>query len=929
MYQCQGVWLRLIEDRVWDTPNLVPAAHDASSDASNLMSSGQTEASGSTAGPSSTRSGPGSGSGSRLGTTPLTGSGGTSLSFATPIAPGPSPGSEFRPLATFTPATGSASDPVGSSGAAPAFGFGSISGSSPVPGFGRTFPPMSGAAPTSGSGSGSGSAPVFGSSRNLLPVPSTAAASGSGSFLSPPGSAGNPFTPTSSPYSTSPAGVHQAVESGMHTTNQNSRNSSFPASRGAITITPPTPNRQTPMAIQSLTNPPYPTPVEVSGSSSPDLYSTTRPAGQLSLPTILPRTSPHPSAGAPHNPVPQSRSRHPTPLQPSPMPIESSNIPATDPFRYLTQAFTNPKSQFPSCPSNSELGPQLPNLELVYHYTANTYKSLTRGVHEHIWKVQVPKLAFSYPFLMHNLMSTAAFHLACTEQDEEKRQKWGTEGNRHFDLALRGMTEILRKEGVTPENCHAVFASSSLSFIGALCGKGPLFGPAYNREQEKIQAPMIDELLGVFILVRGIGSIVVAQEDILHEGPVGGLFDGEPSGEDHPSMDRLVHQLKGFYQRVGSITTRRPGFFASPPNLEDTRPPMSNIPKEHQIILGEVTAMIDSIKFALTKGGIPEQEIIAVWPITMSSDFVGLLQKPKVPRQQHEPSQPSTSATGSFTSPPPGGRNPIALALLGYYCCVMKGTECECWFTKGWAEALIKEVIAELEELAEVTMNMTSGSGSGCGSTTPEVQEGDHDQDQTGVDGPVEVWREWVRREWLEDAQWARKWITTKAEEELPKPTFFSGNPMADAMHVMMDAEGQQPGEDAPVMELDTQDQQPGADDLDPVMDTTQDQQQDAPMMDTTSSQDQQPGADAPVTKTRDQQLDVPEPAPAEATSLDVLVAGAQGEQPGVPEAQAATGASEENVDTTATAEEPTRSSIGCRSKKWKSISGAAKKVAL
>ncbi|EDO65360.2 hypothetical protein GE21DRAFT_9607 [Neurospora crassa] len=859
-------------------------------------SSGQTEASGSTPEPSSTRSGPGSGSGSRLGTAPLPGSGGTSFNFGLPIAPGTSfnfgppiapglsPGSEFRPLATFTPATGSASDPVGSSGAAPAFGFGSSSGS--------------------GSGSGSGSAPVSGSSRNLLPVPT------SGSYLSPPGSAGNPITPTSRLYSTSPAGVHQAVESGMHITNQNSRNFSFPASHGGINITPPTPNRQTPMAIQSLTNPPYPTPsADVSSSSSPDLYSTTRPAGQLPFPTILPptilpRTSPHPSVGAPHNPVPQSRSRYPTLLRPSPMPIELSNVPATDPFRYLTQALTNPKSQFPSCPSNSELGPQLPNLELVYHYTANTYKSLTRGVHEDIWKVQVPKLAFSYPFLMHNLMSTAAFHLACTEQDDEKRQKWGTQGNRHFDLALRGMTEILRKEGVTPENCHAVFASSSLSFIGALCGKGPLFGPAYNREQEKMQAPMIDELLGVFILVRGIGSIVVAQEDILHQGPVGGLFDGEPCGEDHPSMDRLVHQLKGFYQRVASITTRRPGFFASPPNLEDARPPMSNIPKEHQIILGEITAMINSIKFALTKGGIPEQEIIAVWPITMSSDFMGLLQKPKVPQQQQqrEPSQPSTSATGSFTSPPPGGRNPLALALLGYYCCVLKGTECECWFTKGWAEALIKEVTAELEELAGVIMNMTpgSGSGSGCGSTTPDVQEGDQDQDQTGVDRPVEVWREWVRREWLKDAQWARKWITTKAEEELPKPTLFSGNTMADAMHVMMDAEGQQPGEDAPVMvwELDTtQHQQPDADDLDPVMDTT-------------SSQVQQPGADAPVMKTRDQQSDVPELAPAEPTSLDVLVAGAQGQQPGVPEAQAATGASEENVDTTATAEEPTRSSV-------------------
>ncbi|KAK3343343.1 hypothetical protein B0H65DRAFT_246266 [Neurospora tetraspora] len=862
----------------------------------SLVMAGETGASGSTAGPNSTgstswRAGSGSGSGSGPGTIPTTGSGGTS-SLIAPFNTGPTSGPGFRPISgpisgplnPFRPITGSASNPIGPSGTGPASGSG--------PGSGQNFLPISGTAPAYGSGSGPGS----GCGRTILPIPGTAPASGPGSFLPQTGSAGNPFTPASSAYSKSPAGFHQAFGSGIHMSNQDSRHSSASASHDETNFNAlPTANRHTPMAIQSLTNPPYPTPpsVEVTGPSPAGLYSPTSPAWQLPLPNNFPGTSSHLSAGASQSPTPQSRSRHPYPLRPSPMSTEPSkrNTP-DDPFPYLTQALTNPKFRFLDSPSDSDLASQVfaaPDFELFDHYVDITYGTLTRGVHEHIWKIEVPKLAFSHPFLMHNLLSTAAFYLAYTEQDEEKRKKWATDGSKHFNLAVTGMREVLRKEGVTPENCHAVFASSSLLFIGDLADKGPFFNPADDIAQGVTKCPLIDELLGVFRVVKGIGGIVGAQEALLREGPVGGLFNAEPSGEDHPNMERLLMQLKGLYQRVASITSRRPGVFLPPTKLEDTPRP-SNLPKENQTILSEITAMEDSIQFALTKSKTPEQSIIAVWPINMTDDFMRLLQKSNVPPQQHAP-QPSTSASSSSTLPPPGGRNPIALALLGYYCCVMKETERECWFTKGWAEAVIKEVIAELEEMAGVTTN-TSGNGSG--STASEVQGGHHDQGQTMVNRPV--WREWARREWLEDAKWARKWIMTK-QEEMPKPTTFSEDPMADMDATLMSTQGQRPGADAPKVTkgsvgssqagrnqwsrqwatmMDTQGQQPGAD---ATMMDTQGQQlgADAPMME---SQGQQ--QDAPVIETQGQQPGVPEPAPTTSSDhSDVPMTGTQGQQPG------------------------------------------------
>ncbi|KAJ4417901.1 hypothetical protein N0V85_001641 [Neurospora sp. IMI 360204] len=908
---------------------------------------GETGASGSTAGPNSTGStswqaGSGSGFGSGPSTIPITGSGGTS-SLIAPFNTGLTSGPGFRPITgplnPFRSITGSASNPIGPSGTGPASGSG--------PGSGQIFLPIPGTAPASGSGAGSGqiflpipgTAPASGSGagsgQNFLPISGTAPASGPGSFLPQTGSAGNPFAPASSAYSKSPAGLHQAFGSGIHMSNQDSRHSSASASHDETNFNAlPTANRHTPMAIQSLTNPPYPTPpsFEVSGPSPAGLYSPTSPAGQLPLPNNFPGTSSHLSAGASQSPTPQSRSRHPSPLRPSPMSTEPSDA---DDFPYLTQALTNPKVGFLDSPSDSmsDLASQVfaaPDFELFDHYIDTTYGTLTRGVHEHMWKIEVPKLAFRHPFLMHNLLSTAAFNLAYTEQDEEKRKKWVTDGSRHFNLAVTGMREVLRNEGVTPENCHAVFASSSLLFIGDLADKGPFFNPADDIAQGVNKCPLIDELLGVFRVVKGIGSIVGAQEALLQEGPVGGLFNAEPSGEDHPNMERLLVQLRVFYQRVASVASRPPGLFLPPTKLEDTPRP-SNLPKENQTILSEITGMEASIQFGLTKSKTPEQSIIAVWPINMTDDFLRLLQKSNVPpqqqQQQHAP-QPSTSASSSSTLPPPGERNPIALALLGYYCCVMKETERECWFTTGWAEAVIKEVVAELEEMAGVT---TSTSGNGSGSTALVVQGGHHDQGQTGVDRPV--WREWARREWLEDAEWARKWIMTK-EEELPKPTTFSEDPIADMDATLRSTQGQRPGADAPKVTkgrvgssqagrnqwsrqwasmMETQGQQPGVPEPAPttslghsdvpltgtqgqqpgadahVMES-QGQQQDTPM---TGTQGQQPGADAPVMDTRGQQSGVPEPAPITSShSSDVPMTGTQGQQPGVPEAQAATGAS-------------------------------------
>ena len=455
--------------------------------------------------------------------------------------------------------------------------------------------------------------------------------------------------------------------------------------------------------------------------------------------------------------------------------------------------------------------------------------TLTRGMHDQIWKVEVPKLAYSHPFLMHNLLSTAAYHRAyLTDDDPEKRKKYVNDGRNHFCLALQGMREVLRKENITPDNCHAVFPASTLLFIGAMCGNGPCFSPSpspatttmsstsTDREEQhegKSKSPMIDELLNIFRTVKGIDTVVRAQQDLLRNGPVGALFVPEGSRDvKFPRLDRLLAQLHAFYLRVASVPYRStPGAHLSPlPLVYDFfENGHSWSAKENRVVLREITAMETAINSALENSRTPEQEIVAVWPINLSGEFVELLEDPTEKGLQGQ-GQGQSASSPSSVSPPPGYRNPVALALLAYYCCLMKESERRCWFTKDWAEAVMKEVVAELGKMAGVVVTMSATSTSTCTSSGvsgnrnngdirgPGVitvssleaqiqgpggqQHLDHTQGQTNrTDRPP--WREWVRREWLGDALWAWQWVMAETEDELPRhsttTTTFPDIPMA------------------------------------------------------------------------------------------------------------------------------------------------------
>ncbi len=102
------------------------------------------------------------------------------------------------------------------------------------------------------------------------------------------------------------------------------------------------------------------------------------------------------------------------------------------------------------------------DLELLHHFTTSTYKSLPRALEPvmgSVWQVEIPRLAFRHVFLLHQILATAAFHLSRLRPD--MRDDYSLMATHHQNLAIQGMRVLLKD--LNEENCHAVFATSSLS----------------------------------------------------------------------------------------------------------------------------------------------------------------------------------------------------------------------------------------------------------------------------------------------------------------------------------------------------------------------------------------------------------------------------------------------------------------------------------
>ncbi|EGE81292.2 C6 zinc finger domain-containing protein [Blastomyces dermatitidis ATCC 18188] len=208
------------------------------------------------------------------------------------------------------------------------------------------------------------------------------------------------------------------------------------------------------------------------------------------------------------------------------------------------EIFTTFDSRNPQFTSNLHID----DLKLMHHYTTETYTTLSNTPeHIEIWRTVIPKEALAHPFLMHGLLSLSALHLIeCSSNNDPNLRKYVELATMHQHLALAAFRPVLNN--ITPSNCNAVFAFSSL--IAALAFAFSRFvGRPGGGEP-------VAELLQDFLLFRGVESVLSTSWELIQKGELGPMIRRPADGIPQPISKDVINALDYLHDCNGAHVTQ-------------------------------------------------------------------------------------------------------------------------------------------------------------------------------------------------------------------------------------------------------------------------------------------------------------------------------------------------------------------------------------
>lgn len=372
------------------------------------------------------------------------------------------------------------------------------------------------------------------------------------------------------------------------------------------------------------------------------------PASDEALSTSDANPKPRPEIS--ENPVQAAVMRWPTRKASSPRAADSRRSPSHDGSHLrVSRPGAGPGIQ-PSSPNGwaTDLG-------LMNHFTSLTSTTLP-GASRHLWQMEIPREAIAYPFLMHQILSVSAFHLASL--DSSQNQTYLSRAFYHQQYAICGIKEEVTD--ITPINCHALFIASSLLFFGAFATTSQATARPCHRE--------VDNILDIFTLIRGVSAILSSSKENIRNGIFGEFMECSSPPERTGLLNLLLERLPAISK--GLTADRR-------------------ISHEARALAEEA---MDGLRVSIgrAKTAATELSVAIVWPMTLSNGFLTLL------RVHHT----------------------AALVVVAHYCVVLHAAGSEFWFVRGWGRRLIDAIAESLlpswhEEIQWPLGLIKSGENSG------------------------------------------------------------------------------------------------------------------------------------------------------------------------------------------------------------------------
>lgn len=281
------------------------------------------------------------------------------------------------------------------------------------------------------------------------------------------------------------------------------------------------------------------------------------------------------------------------------------------------------------------------DVELMHHYTASAYTTIAFPVHSDVQDAlqnDLPKEGLRYPFLMHQILAFAGFHLAYTQP--QRRHIYLKQASQHQNFTIHGMRKTL-SGAVSSENCHATYATSIFICLGAFA-----VYPCYETYNTFFSP--IDSIAEIFTLITGMGLILFTSDEELRAGPLKKLFTwrNEGSSSDHPCPE-LSGRL---------------------PLLEAQLDESSIEPGEEvKTCMKKATAALEEcLNRVSQRGGLGHAALRAafLWPLLLSTQYLEWIKC----------------------------RHPAAMVILAHYALILHSAEADCWYLRGWGRAIAESV---------------------------------------------------------------------------------------------------------------------------------------------------------------------------------------------------------------------------------------------
>lgn len=257
-----------------------------------------------------------------------------------------------------------------------------------------------------------------------------------------------------------------------------------------------------------------------------------------------------------------------------------------------------------------------------------------------VWRVEVPRIAFSYEFVMHGILALSALHLA---QYSDQKAFYISQGLALHQSGLRVATTMLPH--VNKDNCAALWIFNAITCLVSL---------ASPRRREDILLVGQNSIAEWLQLLRGTQSMIQISEAHLSAGPLSTMF---LAGRQRSAMrERHANDPSPEATQLERLTRQITDSTTNPAHLKDYLHAIKELRASFNVAYAPNFHTYESAD-------------VFVWLFHITDAYLALLTQ----------------------------RTPESLVIFAHFCVVLKRFD-STWYISGWSNHLLAKIYEMLDQ---------------------------------------------------------------------------------------------------------------------------------------------------------------------------------------------------------------------------------------